>query len=462
MHRVWQEKIDNHDRVLILAPREHGKTAQVTVGRTLYELGRNTNVRIKLVSQNDDMAANKLGLVKRYIEHSERYAEVFPHVRRDPGGKWGSYELEVIRESLAKDVSVEAKGIMSAATGGRADILMLDDVVDFRNAIENPAMRPKVKQAYDSVWVNQLPAEGGRIIYICTVWHEDDLTHHLIDRDSFHKVVYNVGEHFEPVWPERWTKERLMKRHEDIGDREFDRAFRNRALTPGEATFPHGAVEEMKNIHLRPDQIDPTWPRYTGVDLAISKKESAAFTVIHTLALNPEDKQKVVVEIVRGKWTSPETARRIITAYNEHQSQIIMVENNAYQEALLQWINFIPGCPKGIPIIGFTTGKQKADRVVGLPGMAAEMDNGGWMLPMGRKHEGSCGCNFCTWIAELKAHPIGKYTDCIMASWFAREAVRRTLVKASTKAHGSTAPTGSQRISGRAPSYLHSKRGRQR
>jgi len=100
-----------------------------------------------------------------------------------------------------------------------------------------------------------------------------------------------------------------------------------------------------------------------------------------------------------------------------------MVENNAYQTALIEWIAEIGR--KDIPIVGFTTGKNKLDLTIGLPSLAVEIENRAWAIPRARRHAAFCTCNDCKWIQEMSNYPIGRTTDIVMAMWMAREAARK-------------------------------------
>ena len=101
-----------------------------------------------------------------------------------------------------------------------------------------------------------------------------------------------------------------------------------------------------------------------------------------------------------------------------------MIENNGYQDALLEWIDEKAGSKRlALPLRPYTTGTKKMDEGVGLPSLAAEIDNGKWEILLGdREHEEDCPCNFCTWINEMMGYPIETYSDTVMACFFAREA----------------------------------------
>ncbi len=85
-HRDWQGLLPlaGPARVLIVAPRESAKSSQMAVGRVLWELGQDRELRIKLVCATDDLAAKLLGEIGRNITHNSRLRKVFPHLRPDP------------------------------------------------------------------------------------------------------------------------------------------------------------------------------------------------------------------------------------------------------------------------------------------------------------------------------------------------------------------------------------------
>jgi predicted phage terminase large subunit-like protein len=169
-HDEWADGMDRHDRLLIICCRDTGKTTQV-VGRAIWELGRNPDLRIKIVCASDGKAKERLFEIVQHIEQNPRVREVFPNLEPAERGSWSKHQIVVRRNAMHRDASVEALGIGSTATGGRADLLIADDVVDRRNALEMPAMREGIKQAWKSDWTNLLEP-GGRIWYICTLWHK--------------------------------------------------------------------------------------------------------------------------------------------------------------------------------------------------------------------------------------------------------------------------------------------------
>lgn len=426
-HRDWQDRISKHNRILIEAPRYHGKTEQL-LGRVIWELGQNPNLRIKIICNSDEEASKRVSAIGHHIQYNPRVQRVFPDLKPASGG-WTQHKLFVRRPVIGmKDPTVEARGILSTGTGGRADMLIADDVVDARNALQQPKLRDVVKEAWFNVWLNQIHTDG-RVVYIFTVWHLDDLSHALKQqstKDLYKLIRYVIDDDLNPIWPEKWGKKQLATQLELIGTRAFGRAFQGRAISDEDAIF--NQIENCIDHDLCIDDIPDEWPRYAGIDLAIGKKNENARSVVFTIALDPKSKKKYWLEIRAGRWSSPNTARQAIAAFRQYKHRVMNVENNAYQEAFTQWLKEIDDSGLRHHVKSFTTGKNKADEAIGLPGLAVEIENGAWVIPHGDcEYTLRCDCQFCKAIKEFKSYPVGEFTDRIMACWFANEAIRSGL-----------------------------------
>jgi len=430
IHKEWHTHIDTHSRALILSPREHGKSDQVAIGRVLWELGRNPQIRAKIVSEDDFTAKKRLKAIKGHIERNKRLHEVFPGLQKHPAlDDWTQHTITVARQGEDKEPSVEAAGVLSSAVGGRADLIVFDDVVDFRNAIAQPTMREMVKDAFWNVWLNLMAADG-RAVYIATPWHQADLTHELETNPEWVALKQPIPEDFTPLWAEAWPEERLRQRAREIGARAFSRGFRLIALADEDALFR--AILGCLRPDLGRGDIQAHWRTFTGVDVGHSKRKALIrgrarqerpYTVIFTIALD-ESKRRWPVEIRRGHWSGPETARQIIAMHQRFLPEAITVENNAYQDTLIDWIKLVTP-DASIPLRPFTTGANKADEQIGLPGLAAEFENGAWVIPTGGGHGEDCHCEHCVWISEMRNYPAAPLSDTVMACWFAREGARR-------------------------------------
>jgi len=428
-HREWHQLIDENDRVQIWAPREHAKSTQMCA-RIIWELGRNPNLRCRIVAANDDLAKLRLGWIKRQIERNPRVRMVFPSLQPDYRRGWEKTAIYV-RGSTEADPSVDAAGVLSTGTGTRCDFLVGDDVVDQRNAILQPALRQAVKEAWREVWTNTLTPRA-KAVYICTPWHLDDLSYELAQNPEWvhwRQTAIIDEDRRLTLWPERWPWERLMKRRREIGERAFARNFLLQALSSEEEVFPESYIAACLDYdRVYGEPVDESWPRVAGVDLASRQHAEADYTVIVTAAVDPAGRRHLV-EIVRERVDFAATLRLLVQQYRKHRHAIILVENNSYQDAVLQALRD-PSVRRAVgaegltlPLRPFTTGRQKADETLGLPGLAAKMEQGVWRFPAADwPHEAGCNCAFCALIRELRTYPVGEHDDTVMALWFADHA----------------------------------------
>ena len=425
LHMSWQDHIEKYRRALILSPRYHGKTSQISVSRSIWELGRNHDHLIKIVTQSDSRAKDILSSIIDNIENNEKIKKVFPDLIPAKKGDWSKHKIRVQRTIRSPDASIEALGVLSTGTGGRATILIFDDCVDQRNAILQPKLREAVKNAFKGVWINLL-GPGGRVIYICTPWHQDDLTHELMKNPAYKMLRDPIDDKLTPVWPEQWSTKSLEERQLEIGSREFNRGFKLVAIAEEEILFkkhffekcyvPEGSTPSLDKLFL-----------YMGVDLAIGQKSISSETALFMIGVEREGDYKGrrwPLDQDVGNFTSPETASKIKGYHDKLGFDSILVENHGYQEALRQWIQDKYGQYIELPITSFTTGGNKADATLGLPGLATEFETGKWAIPVGSGHDLSCNCDLCIWMNQLGSYPVSSGFDRGMASWFAREAVR--------------------------------------
>ena len=432
-HREWQKllPLQGPARVLIGAPRESAKTTQLAVARVIWELGRDPNLRIKIITSTDDLAADIISAIAKHIARNPRVRQVFPQLRPASAGLWPkpgarTSRLVVARSSQEKDPSVSGHGILSTGVGGRADLDIFDDVVDYRNAIASPALRGQVAQSLLEVWINLLGPKG-RAVYVATVWHEDDLTMQLRANPEWTVWWRPARDEVtgQTLWPERWDAEALARREREIGPRAFARQYLLLPLSDEERTFPPSAIAACRDDQFIPGQVEVPgeWPRYSGVDLAASLGQKASWTVMFTVAVDPENKRRYPLEIVRKRQPFPETISMIREQCEKWRASLVYVESNAFQEAVVQQLTEMQ---RSLPVKAYTTGKEKLEPRVGIPSLSAAMANGSWLIPCGgAPHTPGCECGWCAWVRELSLHPGGEHSDCVMAMWLCELAARQ-------------------------------------
>jgi predicted phage terminase large subunit-like protein len=238
VHRELQAFLSAHRHCLVELPRDHGKSTQVCA-RLVWELGHNPGLRVQLVCGSDALAAERGRFVRRAIAANPRVREVFPDLR--PGHPWSDVRLTVIRPADVIGPSLTAIGVEAASTGARADLLVCDDIVDVK-ALVSRAERDRVKDHFRNNLMNLLEPDG-RFWGLCTPWHRDDLNAELKRTAAYPLFRRAIGADLEPVWPERWPREALAARRDEVGPVAFARGYRLVPLADADTMIPRATVQ---------------------------------------------------------------------------------------------------------------------------------------------------------------------------------------------------------------------------
>ena len=326
-HRIAQA----HRYAAIALPRGAGKTTQV-IGRVLWEFGNDPNLRIKLVAESKEVAVQRVYEIKTHIERNAYLGVVFPNLRGGDTDQWTNKKIYLNRDIVSRDPSLIAAGVFDSGTGGRADILIGDDVVSRRNAMTQSKLRKEVKGLWWSTWVPQL-TKTGRIFYIFTPWHKDDLSHEIVKKQNFVTFTVPVGPNFETPWPERWTQEELIDKYELLGKTEFARAY---WLEASEDSEPAVAEEWIQYTDVDPEVIKDMGV-VLSVDLAVGKS-SGDFFAIAVLAWDRNKQKVIALDYVNKRMPLPKQILEIRRLADVYKPDWIVVESVGMQEVLADTI----------------------------------------------------------------------------------------------------------------------------
>jgi hypothetical protein len=426
MHDKWHDILDNHDRVVIWAHVEAGKTAQLSVGRPLWRLGRDPNRRIVVVSNTGEQAKKVVRTCAQYIERSDELHQVFPDLRkaRDISLPWTAMAITVERTVIGKDPSIQACGIHGNITGARIDDLVLDDILDYENT-RTPGPREDTWRWVQSTLLPRL-TENSSVTCVGNAWHPDDAMHRLAAMPGFTSyrfpVVSDAG---ELSWPAVWPKERIAKAMTTLGPLEANRQLLCLARDDAAARFKREWVErglERGRGYKCVDRVvqlpEGGYALYTGVDLAVQRHAHSDLTCFFTLLLHP-DGTRQVLHIESGRWSGPEIVAKLVDL-DQRFGGVFIIENVAAQDFLLQ---FAPALGSKAVIVPFTTGRNKANPEFGVESLAAEMAGGRWIIP---NVGGKMDPEVAAWVGEMLYYDPQEHTgDRLMASWFAREGARK-------------------------------------
>ena len=196
-------------RRIVQAFRGIGKS-WITAAFVLWRLYRNPNERILVVSANEDRAAQFTIFCRRLI------SEVPFLVHLAPGGKRknsrdNSLSFDVAGSSAHQSPSLRAAGITGQITGGRASLIVPDDVEVPKNSLTQ-TMRDRLSESvkeFDAILMSGddlalLGLPPGEVVFLGTPQTESTLYRTLEPRG------YKTR-----IWPARFPNEKMLAMYGD-------------------------------------------------------------------------------------------------------------------------------------------------------------------------------------------------------------------------------------------------------
>lgn len=241
------------------------------------------------------------------------------------------------------------------------------------------------------------------------------------------------------LWTERadpWDEAALRARQE-ANQRAFAWGFQLRVAQRAEVSFPSFGKCEVPTLASAANQAG--WPAVAGVDLSSKKRPGNAIVVVR---VEPMTQRRFVVDVRYGRWSAPRLADQLSEIDALYNPVVFKVEDNAYQEALIDMIADRKDRYRYWMRVEATTttGGKKSSAELGLPGLELEFSHGAWVLPL-LEYEGKDGAAtseedeasldarairaraFARLAAELREHPFAATADGVMALWFARQGI---------------------------------------
>lgn len=442
-HLEWHRRARDERRAGFLGPPEFGKTQQMIVGRSVFELGvssiKNAGVprlRIAVGSNTLEQATKSVGVIRDHIENNAAAKKVFPGL--SPGSKWTDAALWCKSPIRMRSPNVQAFGWFGNLLGSRIDLLWLDDVDDFEST-STPAQRRKQWEWFQRIVVGRL-TKHAKVFAMGQCFHKEDFIHRLekmLGWPVYRYPVYrdlNGKRHY--LWPARWGEREVEERRRDISTAaEFDRQMLCIPRADDDKRFPDEAIAMALKLgdglplYESLDELPPGCVTITGVDLGFGKLKKAGRCVIKTILLYPNRQRRVLwIESDRDRrWKGPEVMERILRTQKRFKS-IVYVESNGAQTLLHDFAGMFADLNDyqqeiETPLIyPFHTGAKKSHPIYGVEGVAGEMERGLWIIPNegGRVHP-----EVQYLLDDMDAYTPGEHTgDYLMTMWFCREGSR--------------------------------------
>lgn len=339
IHTELQDFLTDHGDASVGLPRGHGKSIQVGL-REAWEIGKNPNIRIKHIAQIDDKATEQIRFITALME-SNVYKLIFPELEILSSTASG---IMVKRKFKGKDLTIQACGIFGRA-GGRADLLIADDVCDIKNSIFMPSERAKVKLAWYNNWLPMRAFADGtpRTWRLFTPYHGDDLTVEWKKRAELDNQLFwrpCVGS-LSP-WADVWTKERLEDQRKEMGHLAYARAYELIPISQDQLIFQPDWLERAYYKGEPNMELPSKRQVVAAIDWAFTAKggEAGDFSVCIIAEIDHQSKVWIT-DIIRVQTTFPEFLRRAVAACERQNVSLILAEGNGPQAGLCQQLSAV-------------------------------------------------------------------------------------------------------------------------
>ncbi len=325
---------------LIMLPRGSFKSTVTTNAYPLWLLWHNQDLRIMIDSETLGNAKLYLAGIKDMIENngmlklicSDEEGNYLLEPNKSIAG--GFTEEQVIlkcRKKLGlKEASIFCAGVDNARTGMHPDVILMDDLVSERN-VGTDAQIQKVKDHY-RFSLSLLEPKGLHVI-IGTRYHMADLYGELIEHKVFDTLIRPaVDSKGELYFPQRLAHERLNELKKAQGSYIFSCQYMLSPIDDSDATFKRDNIRYFHLANIEHNIVR----KYILVDLAISERETADYTVVLCVG-ETADKKLYVLEYNRGHYLPNATINAIFNMYDKHKEKIkvVGIEAVAFQKAML-------------------------------------------------------------------------------------------------------------------------------
>lgn len=411
-----------HRLIANIAPG-HGKSSMFSVAFPAWVWTRNPHERFLCASYAMDLAIRDNRNCRMLIESSwyqSHFGDVF-EMATDQNMK--SY-YENNRRGYRLATAVNASG-----TGKRGTGLIIDDP---NNGMAGAAEIESVREWFGRTWQSRLNDQAkGFMIIAGQRLSAKDLTSHVLKLDGWEHL--NLPTEYEPArkshtsigWSDPRTQEgellcpglideKVIKSlKQSLGSMNYNAQYQQSPVASDGGIFKNHWIRYFSQQDDAYILHTPTgnksilkaecW-RFTVVDLAISSKQSADYTVIQTWDATPQN-DLLLIDQVRGRFDNPTQQRTIRQIYLAWRPRFVKVETIAYQLAILQQLRDEPmevdGQKISVPVREYRPTRDKVSRA-STP--AIQMENGKMYFLQGAAYVNDL-------VSEVLMFPKGAHDD---------------------------------------------------
>ncbi len=362
-HKIFAEKLNKVatgeiKRLIVNMPPRHTKSEFASTFFPSFIMGKKPKMKIMQTTHTGELAV-RFGRKVRNLMDQKEYKDVFPEVKLQADNKSAG------RWETNKGGEYFAAGVGGAVTGRGADLLIIDDPHSEQDALSPNAL----ESAWE--WYTSGPRQrlqpGGAIVVVMTRWSSIDLTAKLLDSqkealaDQWEMIEFPAifPETDNPLWPEFWPKDELLKVKSSIPGIKWNAQWMQNPTAEEGAIIKRDWWKRWKH-----KSIPPVKYIMQSYDTAFSKNQTADFSAISTWGVfKPSEDAPdclILLDCQKGRWDFPELKEIAMREYTYWECDMVLIEAKASGTPLTQELRRI-----GIPVVNYspTRGHDKHSRM---------------------------------------------------------------------------------------------------
>jgi len=329
-HRLMCDSVQfGNNRQLHLWPRGHFKTTNITVGYSLYELCKNPNLRIFIGNSVLSNAKSFLREIKGHLANNDKLKEIMGDtINKDD--KWTEQEIILKTRTInKKEPTIQVAGVGQSLVSQHYDLMILDDLVDQDNVNTKELIQKTIDWYRMAI---SLLEPDGKIIVIGTRYNYGDLYGWLIENhsDKFKPQVHSCfDENGDPIFPSRFTKEKLKEIRDEQGSFIFSGQYLNEPVDAESAKFKKTDFRYYTDGEISGKELYTIYM----IDRAYSLAKTADFTA-HVIVSIDSDNNWYVRLAKRVREGEKDLINRIFDNKHAFNVDKIGIEQKAFDDTI--------------------------------------------------------------------------------------------------------------------------------
>jgi len=317
-HREWIDMFLSHDRVVIVAPTGHGKTAIFGVAIPLWLAFYNRRKQILIVSNVIDQSVKILERIKTAIATNELLKILEPEQKDKL--TWTKTEI-----NTSTKCKIFCKPYNENIRSFHVDYVICDEAAQYKD-----------HSIFERWVITRVTAKGGKLAVISTPVSAIDLPNKLLKNPVFVGKVYSAfDKEGKPIFPELYSEKRLEEIKQTMGSIRFRQEYMCDVVAMEDAFFPPNLVLNAFDEKLDFKSESQGGRIYIGADFAVGTGKDVDYTVF-TVVETEGDKYYIrKIERYKGMPISAQI-RRLESLYNQYRPEAIYLDESTFGVTILQ------------------------------------------------------------------------------------------------------------------------------